>query len=168
MVELRKRGTTGDYTDKFTVDDSQITEEYIQPQSNRPVKLTPDVQDRFCTAIRRGNSVEVACTKAGIGVRTFYLWCEHGRQQKQGIYRDFIDAVNAAYADVEDDVVNTGLQLALAGDLKAIDWWLKHRRSKQWGEKEKKEEVAKVGGGRIVVIFKESGCKPEEVNVTSQ
>ena len=59
----------------------------------RPSKLTPEVQERICQAIRAGNYYEAACAYAGIHYSTFRKWMQKGETAKSGKFREFFEAV---------------------------------------------------------------------------
>ena len=44
------------------------------PTTGRPVKLTPEIQQRLCDALRAGNTREAAAQYAGIARSTLYEW----------------------------------------------------------------------------------------------
>ena len=67
----------------------------------RPSKLTPEVQERICQAIRAGNYYEAACAYAGIGYSTFRVWMIKGEKAKSGKYREFLEAVTRAEHEAE-------------------------------------------------------------------
>ena len=81
----------------------------------RPTKLTPDVQQKICTAIQGGNYIETAAAFAGINKSTLYLWLKRGgdelaRVEKNGrlrirvgeaIFVEFSNAVEEALAQSE-------------------------------------------------------------------
>ena len=60
------------------------------------LKLTPDTQAKIIEAIKLGSTKTLAASYAGISRRTFYNWMEKGEEQKTGIYRDFLDALDQA------------------------------------------------------------------------
>jgi uncharacterized Fe-S cluster-containing radical SAM superfamily protein len=59
----------------------------------RPSKLTPEVQEKICNAIRAGNYYEAACAYAGIDYSTFRRWMIKGEKAKKGKYHEFCEAV---------------------------------------------------------------------------
>src|SRR5262245_16689453 len=71
----------------------------------RPGKLTPEVQERLCTAIRAGNYFEAACAYADIGYRTFCTWMKQGKRASRGRFWQFRQSVLKAEADAEATVV---------------------------------------------------------------
>jgi hypothetical protein len=76
----------------------------------RPSKLTPELQDRICNALRAGNFIEPVCAVNGIDDSTFRRWMTMGadtpeRKGRQP-YRTFRAAVIAAQAIPEVALVN--------------------------------------------------------------
>jgi len=69
--------------------------------AGRPSKLTPEVQETICRAIRRGCYIETAAALGGIHKDTFYEWLKRGNRQSKGKYREFSDAVKKALAEAE-------------------------------------------------------------------
>jgi hypothetical protein len=71
----------------------------------RPTKLTPEINEQICRAIRAGNRQAVAARAAGVGESTFFHWMHEGRTHKTGIHRDFWEAVLQAEAESEAHAV---------------------------------------------------------------
>jgi transposase len=59
-------------------------------------KLTPEITDKLCRAIRMGITNEDAASMANIGRSTFYRWKQRGKAAKSGAYRDFWDHIKRA------------------------------------------------------------------------
>lgn len=70
----------------------------------RRTKLTSDVQEGICKAIRGGLTYEQAATFNGITATTFYAWKARGEKQKSGQYAKFLEAVKRA--NVEARVIH--------------------------------------------------------------
>lgn len=66
-------------------------------------KLTPQIQATICEGIREGLFFKHAAARAGVGESTFHQWMGQGRDaeaaNEASIYRDFMEAVNAAKLD---------------------------------------------------------------------
>jgi hypothetical protein len=136
----------------------------------RPIKLTPETQERVLKAIRAGNTREATAEYAGIGRSTLYRWIELGERRKKGIHREFWDALKKAESECE--IRNVGIiQLACQGgevierktirkqdgatevvekytraDWTAAAWWLERRRPGAWGRKDRHEITGQDGG----------------------
>ena len=64
-----------------------------QPKKNgRPTKLTPEVTERFFTAIKLGAPYELACHYAGITYNTLVNW----RERKEPAFLEFFQEVTRA------------------------------------------------------------------------
>ena len=98
----------------------------------RPTKLTPKVQERVCKAIEQGLPYSEACTLAGIHQATFCNWRNRGETQKQGIFYEFVEAVNHAQAKATEVFV------------KAV------RDSAERGNEEVAETVKFDGSGKMI------------------
>lgn len=100
----------------------------------RPTKLTPEVQEQICQAVRAGNYLDIAASLVGINRRTLHDWLRRGARAKSGIYRDFSHAVEKALAQAEARDV---LRIDKAGEKnwQAIAWKLERRFPKRWGRR---------------------------------
>ena len=100
----------------------------------RPSKLTPEVQEKICNAIRAGNYYEAACGYAGIGYSTFRVWMIKGEKAKTGKYREFMDAVMRAEYEAEARMV-AQWQKHMPEDYRAIRDFLERRYPDRWGRR---------------------------------
>jgi transposase len=107
----------------------------------RPSKLTNDVRERICRAIRAGNYPAVAARAAGIAESTFYRWMERGRTETKGSYRAFYEAVNDAEAESEVHAVAILRQQIKGGDWRAAVALLERRHSQRWHRRERHEHT---------------------------
>jgi hypothetical protein len=118
----------------------------------RPTKLTPELQERICLAIRAGNYIEVAASFAGIHKDTFYRWLKRGARASRGIYREFSDAVEKALADSEAGDVARISKAAEQGHWQAAAWRLERKHPQRWGRRDRVQtEISGPGGGPIGV-----------------
>lgn len=113
-------------------------------EGGRPTKLTKELQDKICHSILIGCYVETAVQAAGIHKDTFYEWLKKGNKQKQGIYKDFTDAVNQSIADSEKRDVSIIDKAGQLGDWRAVAWRLERKHQTRWGYKQKIEHEGKV------------------------
>ena len=99
-------------------------------------KLTPELQDRLCTLIRVGNTVEVAADAVGISESTFYLWMERGTKSGGSYtrYRNFRSEVERARAEAEATLVARISKAAQNGSWSAAAWLLERRAPDRWGK----------------------------------
>jgi hypothetical protein len=102
--------------------------------AGRPTKLTPEVQKKIVDAIRAGNYMETAAAYAGISKDTFYRWLRRGARARNGIYKNFHDAVEKALAESEVRDVMI-IANAAATDWKAAAWRLERKFPERWGKK---------------------------------
>jgi hypothetical protein len=105
--------------------------------AGRKTKLTPELQQALCDALRGGCYVETACTLVGVDESTYYRWLEKGEKGQQP-YREFRDAVKKAEAKVEELAVGTILRQGL--DPKNPNWvalmtFLERRFPGRWGRR---------------------------------
>ncbi len=115
----------------------------------RPTKLTQDLAEKIVEAIRGGNYAQVAAATAGISEETFYTWLKRGKDEAEGIYREFSDAVLAASGEAEQEKLDRLRREVLAedGDWKAAAWWLERRFPKRWGKQQRLEISAALDTG---------------------
>lgn len=120
-------------------------------QRGRPSKLDADRQKRVCDALKDGNTRDVAARHAGIKVQTFFNWLARGRAAKEGLFRDFFDAVKKAEQEAEMASVKV-IRKAAPKNWCAAAWWLERRRNRKWGKKDVTKVVGAGKGGEIVVV----------------
>jgi transposase len=100
----------------------------------RPTKLDQETSDRICTAIKRGNYIETAAAVAGIHKDTLYEWLKRGRREEDGIYHEFVEAIDLALAEAEAKALKT-IEDASADHWQAAAWRLERRFPERWGRK---------------------------------
>jgi hypothetical protein len=122
----------------------------------RPIKLTPEVQQKIVEAIKMGNYIETAAAYAGISKNTLYDWMKRGAREKDRIagtnrkpkateapFVEFSDAVEKALAAAEiRDVMLIGK--AAETQWQAAAWRLERKFPDRWGRKERLEVAAEV------------------------
>nr|PZN07741.1 MAG: hypothetical protein DIU64_11805 [Caldicoprobacter oshimai] len=107
----------------------------------RPSKLTPEVQEKICNAIRAGNYYEAACAYAGIDYSTFRRWIIKGEKAKSGKYYDFCEAVKKAEYEAEMRLVAMW-QKHMPDNWQAIATFLERRFPERWARRlDVKQEV---------------------------
>ena len=104
----------------------------------RPNKLSPEIQERICSALRGGNYESAAAAAGGVGSSTFHRWMERGRLAKSGPYRDFWVAVTRARDAAELSLVSMWVA-AMPSDWRAIAEFLARRYPERWGKRERNE-----------------------------
>ncbi len=115
----------------------------------RHSKLTPELQDKICKALKLGHPLNTAAPLAGVTVRTAHSWLARGRKednriaggeavnQDEAIYLDFLIATGEATSHAVDRVLQN---LAAEADQnpKVSQWLLSHYLS---GSRVKSEEM---------------------------
>ncbi len=102
----------------------------------RPTALTPDVQERICTAIRAGAPPETAAVYAGVAARTYYRWMARGEREQRGEFWQFCQAIKKALAEFEVRTV-TLVQQAAPADWRAAMTLLERRFPDRWGRRDR-------------------------------
>ena len=104
----------------------------------RPSKLSPEIQERICSALRDGNYESAAAAAGGVGSSTFHRWLERGCAAKSGPYREFWVAVTRARDAAELSLVSMWVA-AMPSDWRAIAEFLARRYPERWGRRERAE-----------------------------
>ena len=93
----------------------------------RPTKLTPETQKRFIDGLRLGLTYKLAASYAGIDISTFHLWMQKGREQSEGIYSEFSDAVKAAEGMCAAQHMGRIMKAAEGGQWESSAWVMERR-----------------------------------------
>ena len=104
----------------------------------RPTKLSPEIQERICSALRDGNYESAAAASAGVGASTVRQWLQWGRDAKSARYVAFLTAVTRAREEAELRLVELW-QEAMPNDWRAIAEFLARRYPMRWGRRERAE-----------------------------
>lgn len=106
--------------------------------AGRPTKLTTELQETICKAIRAGAYIETAAQFAGIDKPTLYLWMKKGHSCSSGRnpYAQFLNAVEKALADAEMRDVLVIDKAGQEGNWQASAWRLERKFPKKWGRKD--------------------------------
>jgi hypothetical protein len=115
----------------------------------RPTKLTPELQEKICNAIRAGNYYEAACGFVGIHYSTFRRWMIQGENAKSGKYKEFFEAIKKAEHDAEVRLV-AQWQKHMPDNWQAIATFLERRYPERWGRRAMSIEHGGNIGVRIV------------------
>lgn len=129
--------------------------------AGRPTKLTPELQDEICEALRAGNYLETAARRCGLAKSTLHLWLHRGRleidrlsenprarmRKREAPYVEFSEAVKKAEADAETMAIAV-IMLAGKTQWQAMAWYLERKHFDRWGRKQAIEHSGK-GGGAI-------------------
>lgn len=93
----------------------------------RPTKLTPETQERFIKALQLGLTYDLSASYAGVDVRTVYGWFQRGRDEDDGIYCQFLQAVKAAEGACAAVCMDRIQRAAEAGAWQAAGWIMERR-----------------------------------------
>ena len=128
----------------------------------RPVKLTPEVQEDICAAIRAGNYIEPSAIRAGVSKSTLYSWLKKGKTEADRVdravsvgrrakvtaklkpYVDFLDAVKKAEAEAEARDVAIISKAAIT-QWQAAAWRLERKHYDRWGRRQALEHSGPQG-----------------------
>jgi hypothetical protein len=86
--------------------------------AGRESKLTPEMTQKLCSALRAGNTRRAACLYAGISADSFANYLRDSS--------DFSEAVTRAEGEAEVGYIAVIKKCALAGDWRAAAWWASH------------------------------------------
>lgn len=123
--------------------------------AGRQKKLTPELIERICQAIRAGNYAKVACGLVGISESVYYHWLSEAKKEgAEGIYLEFLESIELAEAEAEVRAVALITQSANNGSLRATQWFLERKHSERWGRKDMlKQEITGADGANIFVTI---------------
>lgn len=98
--------------------------------------MTKETQAKIVEAVRAGAYIETASAFAGIDKASLYAWMKRGNAQTKGIYREFLNAIEKAFADSElRDIMNIGN--AAKENWQASAWRLERKFPDRWGRKDR-------------------------------
>jgi transposase len=123
----------------------------------RTLKLTEEVQDKICVAIRLGNDKKVAAALAGVSETTFYRWLEMAElPNAKKEYREFRESIERAEAEAEVTRIARITQAADNGTWQAASWWLERKFPERWGRNDKiRQEITGNINGAVAITFDE-------------
>lgn len=123
-------------------------------KGGRPTKLTPEVQERICDALRKGCTRRAAAAYAGISEDTLYNWIARGEGRAKSPPREeftrFSEAVKRAESEAEKRYTEI-IYRAADETWQAAAWWLERRYPKEWGRRERHEVQGSEDGPPIVI-----------------
>lgn len=112
----------------------------------RPPKISQELIEKICLAVRAGNYIETAAAYAGVNKSTLYDWLKRGaRARGGGIYKDFSNAVEQAMATAEVHMV-AKIAKAAERNWGAAAWHLERTRPARFGKQERMELTGADGG----------------------
>lgn len=110
-------------------------------------KLTDDVIEKLCIAIKMGNYLDTACAYAGIAKSTFEKWMKLG-EEGRGKYAELYERVLEAEREAEWRIVEMWAK-HLANDWRACRAFLERRFPERWGDRQR---LVHEGGEKPIVI----------------
>jgi hypothetical protein len=124
----------------------------------RPTKLTKEVTEKICLAIRAGNYAKVAAAMAGVAETTYYRWLEMADEPKsKKEFKEFRESVERAEAEAEVVAIARIRQAADNGDWKAAGWYLERKHGERWGRNDKlRQEITGANGEPIALTLEEA------------
>ena len=124
----------------------------------RPTKLTQEITDRICLAIRAGNYAKIAAAMAGVGETTYYRWLELSAEPNaKKEYREFRESVERAEAEAEISAVARIKQAADNGTWQAASWLLERKHGERWGRNDKlRQEITGANGAPVALSIEEA------------
>jgi hypothetical protein len=124
----------------------------------RPTKLTSEIVDKICTAIRAGNYAKIAAGMAGISESTYYSWLEQAKKpDAEPEFLEFLESIERAEADAEVAAVIRIRQAADNGTWQAAGWLLERKHGERWGRNDKiRQEISGVNGAPIQLSLEEA------------
>lgn len=109
------------------------------PGKGRPTDITPELTEKLCNLLLRGNYLHVAATSVGIHRESLNYWLKRGAKEQVGVYADFSNAVHKAVADSEARLLDK-LQDVGDQDWKAHAHVLRYRHQSRWGTEKSEVE----------------------------
>lgn len=116
------------------------------PGEGRPTKLTPETQALMIESIQMGLPVRLACKRAGISHTAHYQWIKRGREEGEGLYADYVDAIEKAEAEgIFVRLVRLDMA-AEAGSWRADTWYLERCYPEYFARLDRHEITGADGG----------------------
>jgi hypothetical protein len=124
----------------------------------RPTKLTKEITERICLAIRAGNYAKVAAGMAGVSETTYYRWLELSEEPNaKKEYREFRESIERAEAEAEVAAVARIKQAADNGTWQAASWLLERKHGERWGRNDKlRQEITGANGAPVALSIEEA------------
>jgi hypothetical protein len=117
------------------------------PRKPKKTRLTDDIIERLCIAIRMGNYLDTACTFAGISTKQFDEWYKLGEAGEKK-YVKLYEEVNKAEREAEYRILEMWYS-HLKNDWRACRAFLERRFPEKWAEK---KSTTLEGGNKPIMI----------------
>jgi len=102
-------------------------------QVGRPSKLTDELEQKLCNALRAGNYLEVAARYAGVSRSSVHRWLAQAAEgAADPRLKQFAEAVSKAEADAEIHAVGVVRKAINQGDSRAAFGYLERRHPERW------------------------------------
>jgi hypothetical protein len=105
----------------------------MNKRMGRPEKLSKEVTQKVCDALRGGNHRQTAARYAGLGWGTFTRYMMLGKEKPRSRFGTFRQKVLEAETAAEVRCVALVMKAAIT-DVKAAQWWLARRHDVKWNE----------------------------------
>lgn len=104
------------------------------------LKLNKELIDKAHRLISEGHYAVVVCTYLGISEKTFYNWCNRGKEAleegKNNIFVQFLQSINEAEAKAEMRHLQNIAKAATDGTWQASAWMLERKHRNRWSTKQ--------------------------------
>ena len=125
-------------------------------------KISPELIALIVEHLKEGNYDVVAAQAAGITRQTFYRWIRQGKEEKEGIFFDFYQAVEEAKAAGETELLHT-IRKASGRSWTAAAWILERSRPQRWSLHKAKENAAAYWKKEILQLLKDGDVTQQDV-----
>ena len=99
----------------------------------RRSKLTRKIIKSISTKVRKGSNFRAAALSSGVGESTFYTWLARGREETSGLYREFLESLEASSAQVEVEISESLLDIStIKSDGRVALEFLRRRNPTDW------------------------------------
>jgi|TARA_R100000084_G_C4641201_1_gene143950 hypothetical protein len=93
----------------------------------RPTKLNPKTQTKFIQGLKLGLTYELAASYAGVDRTTIFNWMRRGKEDEDGIYFDFFNAVKQSEGLCAAQCMTRIIRAAENGQWQAAGWIMERR-----------------------------------------
>lgn len=104
------------------------------------LKLNKELIDKAHRLISEGHYAVVVCSYLGISEKTFYNWCNKGKESieegKNNIFVQFLQSINEAEAKAEMRHLQNIAKAATDGTWQASAWLLERKHKNRWSQKQ--------------------------------